>query len=129
MNIDDVQKEMDIVLGIIMNTVENLLDKKMKLCRAHQQLELLKKEEDIMYNYELCFIGYHAEGPDTYFEPETSWQIRTNKTYEEMTTYVNNLNRHYQSKYNNQSFFTFNQIDVLDECPSFTKIECDLKEL
>ena len=129
MNIDDVQKEMDIVLGIIMNTVENLLDKKMKLCRAHQQLELLKKEEDIMYNYELCFMGHYQDEVENYFMQETSWQIRTNKNYEEMTTYVNNLNRHYQSKYNNQSFFTFNQIDVLDECPSFTKIECDLKEL
>lgn len=82
-----------------------------------------------MYNYELCFIGYHQDELESFYMQETSWQIRTNKTYEEMAEYVNNLNLHYQAKYHNQSFFDFNQMDVLDGCPNFEKLEYDLKEL
>lgn len=86
-----------------------------------------------MYNYELCFIGCHQdeiEGElENYYMQETSWQIRTNKTYDEMVEYVKNLNLYYQAKYHSQSFFDFNQMDVLDGCPDFEKLEHDLKEL
>ena len=128
--IEQVQDEMNTMLGLVLDTVDDLLNKKMQLCRAYQQLELLKKEEETnMYNYELCFMGYYQDEIENYFMQETSWQIRTDKTYEEMAEYVNNLNIEYQAKHNNQSFFTFNQVEVLNECPSFFRLECDLKEL
>ena len=82
-----------------------------------------------MYNYELCFMGYHQDELESFYMQETSWQIRTNKTYEEMVEYVNNLNLYYQAKYHSQSFFDFNQMDVLDGCPDFERLEYDLKEL
>lgn len=82
-----------------------------------------------MYNYELCFMGYYQDELESYYMQETSWQIKTDKTYEEMTKYVNDLNLNYQARYHNQSFFTFNIVDVLDECPDFEQLEYDLKEL
>ena len=125
--VDEIQCEMNKLLGAILDIVKDLEDKKMRLVRAHQQAELLKKkEEDDMNYYEITFIGYDGES----YVPETSWIIRSKELYDEMMKYVQDLNDKFRYIFpESKSFFTLKERDVLRGCPEFGKLLNDLKEL
>ena len=124
---DEIQCEMNKLLGIILDIVDDLEDKKMRLVRAHQQAELLKKKEgDNMNYYEITFIGYDGDS----YVPETSWIIRSKELYDEMMKYVQDLNDKFRYIFpESKSFFTLKERDVLRGCPEFGKLLNDLKEL
>ena len=125
--VDEIQCEMNKLLSIILDIVDNLEDKKMRLVRTYQQAELLKnKEEDDMYYYEITFIGYDGES----YNIETSWIIRSKRTYDEMMKYLDDVNNEFRCKYpESRSFFTLKERDVLRGCPDFSRFLNDLKEL
>jgi hypothetical protein len=125
--VDEFQYEINKVLGIILDTVDNLEDKKMRLTRTYQQAELLKKkEEDDMNYYEITFIGYDGDS----YVPETSWIIRSKELYDEMMKYVQDLNDKFRYIFpESRSFFTLKERDVLRGCPEFGRLLNDLKEL
>ena len=125
--VDEIQCEMNELLDAILDIVKDLEDKKMRLVRAHQQTELLKKkEEDDMNYYEITFIGYDGES----YIPETSWIIRSKELYDEMMKYVQDLNDKFRYIFpESKSFFTLKERDVLRGCPEFGKLLNDLKEL
>lgn len=125
--VDEIQCETNKLLGIILDIVEDLENKKMRLVRTHQQAELLKKkEEDDMNYYEITFIGYDGDS----YVPETSWIIRSKELYDEMMKYVQDLNDKFRYIYpESRSFFTLKERDVLRGCPEFGRLLNDLKEL
>ena len=79
-----------------------------------------------MNYYELVFIGFDG---DCYC-PETNWLIKTERTYDEMQDYVDTINKVFRSKYpDSKSYFIFDEEEALDGCPSFGKLENDLRDL
>ena len=125
--VDEIQNEMNKLLGVILDTVDNLEDKKMRLVRIYQQAELLKKEEEnIMNYYELAFVGFDGED----YNLEKSWLLKTERTYEEMLDYVHNLNKQHKHKYcNSKSYYIFNVKEVFDTLPTNDLLEEYLREL
>ena len=79
-----------------------------------------------MNYYEITFIGYDGEC----YNAETSWIIRSKKSYDEMMEYVHDVNNEFRNKYpESRSFFTLKERDVLRGCPNFGRLFNDLKEL
>ena len=116
------RNEVDKTIGIILDTIYSLEDSTVELAKMYK----LFKEENNMNCYELAFIGFDGDC----YNIETTWLIRTTKTYNDMLDYVDNINKQFRDMYpNTKSYFVFNEEELFNDDLTFDKILEDLKEL